>query len=440
LGFFNHPAALDGTNIKCGLALKEFMHTTQQLMSEGATKGKQNKSPFFPQYVVQAKLQVNEPGDSYEREADAMADQVMRMTDTSTNQNSFFRPAVSSIQRKCQHCEGEEMLHRKESSEDEVKGSSQLDSYVASLGSSGQPLPETSRKFFEPRFGHDFSNVRIHNDGVAAKSAQSINALAYTTGNNIVFNNGQFSPDSDNGKRLMAHELTHVVQQGGEIQSKKIQRASQGKSARCTDPLIIPDTNASIDGPIDLITAAETRAIEVLDNAISELDFTRQQIVGGAPVGFPTVSDSLGQAIRLLAGNPDSDNFWKRTGLGTADLILRRLRAFRGIIASGNMFYVCLGRASGSIGVCAGTICGADGRAANAASCAGAFQTHFCNSFWEESDESKAETIIHEISHNFAFFIQDSGREGNAGCYSRFAQVAAGVDASFQRADLCPDP
>lgn len=416
------------------------MQTVQQLTSEANAKGKQNKSPFFPLYVVQAKLQVNEPGDSYEREADAMADQVMRMTNTSINQNSFFKPAVSFVQRKCQHCGDEEKLHRKESSEDEVEGSSHLDSYVASLGPSGQPLPESSRKFFEPRFGHDFSNVRIHNDLVAAKSAQSINALAYTTGNNIIFNNGQFSPDSDSGKRLMAHELTHVVQQGGNVQPKKIQRASQGKSARCTDPLIIPDTNASIDGPIDVITAAETRAIEIMDDAISQLDFTRQQIIGGAPVGWPTVGDSLGQAIRLLAGDPDSDNFWKRTGSRTADLILRRLRAIRGIIASGNMFYVCLGSASGSIGVCAGTICGADGRSAIARSCAGAFQTHFCNAFWEQGSEDQAATIIHEISHNFAAFIQDSGREGNAECYVRFVQVAVGIDPSIQRPDLCPDP
>ena len=176
------------------------------------------KAPFFPRATIQPKLSINTPGDAYEQEADAMADKVMRMQ-IPASQDSFFKPALSSIQRKCKGCEDEDKkLHRKESNGSEMHGSNELDSYVSTLSSSGQPLPESSRQFFEPRFGQDFSNVRIHTDSVAAKSAQSINALAYTTGNNIVFNNGQYSPGSESGNRLMAHELTHVVQQGGSIQ------------------------------------------------------------------------------------------------------------------------------------------------------------------------------------------------------------------------------
>lgn len=196
------------------------MLATKQSQSDN-TERAQNSKPFFPGHLVQPKLQVNEPGDRYEQEADAMADKVMRMT---TGESTFFKPAQTVVQRKCQHCEDEEKLHRKQNSDAATQGSHALDNYVGSLGASGQSLPENSRQFFEPRFGQDFSNVRIHTDSVAAKSAQSINALAYTTGNNIVFNNGQYSPESDSGKRLMAHELTHVVQQGGTVQ-KKIQRA-----------------------------------------------------------------------------------------------------------------------------------------------------------------------------------------------------------------------
>lgn len=158
------------------------------------------------------KLTVNQPNDIYEQEADEMADKVMRMANPA-QADTFFKAMPTVVQRKCQHCEEEEKVHRKESSGAETHGSHELDSYVVSLGSSGQVLPESSRSFFEPRFGHDFSNVRLHTDAVAAKSAQSVNALAYTTGNNIVFNSGQYSPHSDSGKRLMAHELTHVVQQ-----------------------------------------------------------------------------------------------------------------------------------------------------------------------------------------------------------------------------------
>ena len=85
----------------------------------------------------------------------------------------------------------------------------------------GVPLPHETRDFFEPRFGYDFSNVKIHTDAVAAKSARSINALAYTSGNNIVFNQNQYSPETDSGKKLLAHELTHVVQQTSEIRRKE---------------------------------------------------------------------------------------------------------------------------------------------------------------------------------------------------------------------------
>ncbi|MDB5133752.1 MAG: hypothetical protein JWP37_355 [Mucilaginibacter sp.] len=185
-----------------------------------ATENKTNKpagtnkiAPGKPLFF-QPKLIVNKPGDQYEQEADAMAGHVMRMSDPSIGQNFLFKSMSHEVQRKCQQCEEEDKhVHRRESSGNEMQNSNGVDDYVNTLGSSGQPLPQASRGFFESRLGHDFSNVRIHNDSIAAKSAQSINALAYTSSNNIVFNSGQYSLDTDSGKKLMAHELTHVVQQ-----------------------------------------------------------------------------------------------------------------------------------------------------------------------------------------------------------------------------------
>ncbi|MHB8595734.1 MAG: eCIS core domain-containing protein [Ktedonobacteraceae bacterium] len=81
------------------------------------------------------------------------------------------------------------------------------------LHSSGQPLDSGTRAFMEPRFNHDFSGVRVHTDARAAGSARSVNALAYTVGQNVVFGSGQYTPTTMTGKRLLAHELTHVVQQ-----------------------------------------------------------------------------------------------------------------------------------------------------------------------------------------------------------------------------------
>jgi hypothetical protein len=82
------------------------------------------------------------------------------------------------------------------------------------LRSPGQPLDANTRAFMEPRFGHDFSRVRVHSDASAAESARAVNALAYTVGQDIVFEAGRYAPGASEGRRLLAHELTHVVQQG----------------------------------------------------------------------------------------------------------------------------------------------------------------------------------------------------------------------------------
>jgi hypothetical protein len=92
---------------------------------------------------------------------------------------------------------------------------------IRSLHGRGAPLPAATRAFFEPRFGADFGQVRLHTDVLAADTATSINAKAFTVGQDIAFNAGQYAPESPEGQRLLAHELTHVVQQQGD----QIQRA-----------------------------------------------------------------------------------------------------------------------------------------------------------------------------------------------------------------------
>jgi hypothetical protein len=82
------------------------------------------------------------------------------------------------------------------------------------LGSSGKPLEADARSFFEQRFAHDFSQVRVHSDAKAAESARKVTARAYTVGHHVVFGAGQYAPQTDTGRKLLAHELTHVAQQG----------------------------------------------------------------------------------------------------------------------------------------------------------------------------------------------------------------------------------
>jgi hypothetical protein len=89
---------------------------------------------------------------------------------------------------------------------------------------SGQPIDPSVRDFFEPRFGHDFSGVRVHTGERASASASSVGAVAYTAGSHIVFRDGSLSPGTDAGQKLLAHELAHVVQQEGGARSDAVQR------------------------------------------------------------------------------------------------------------------------------------------------------------------------------------------------------------------------
>lgn len=182
--------------------------------------------------MVQAKLNISEPGDEHEQEADRVADQVMRMTDLPETETPSVDSAAPHVQRMCDSC-AEEELHRQVNEAEEEEQPIQrkaTDSDAGELSgvnnlSGGQPLPTSVREFFEPRFGYDFSSVRVHTDSHAAESAKSINALAYTKGSDIVFAEGQYATGSSAGQKLLAHELTHVMQQSsGTVQPSRVQR------------------------------------------------------------------------------------------------------------------------------------------------------------------------------------------------------------------------
>jgi len=158
----------------------------------------------------QAKLTVGAPDDAFEKEADQVADQVMRMPEP-------------GVQRMCHECEeeNEARISRKESAPGQapaVPGG--FEQRFSTLHGSGQPLPASERAFFEPRFGHDFSNVRLHSGSAASELARSVQARAFTLGDSIVLGTGE---GGESGRELLAHELTHVVQQGGS--ATQVQRA-----------------------------------------------------------------------------------------------------------------------------------------------------------------------------------------------------------------------
>jgi len=163
--------------------------------------------------ALQTKPKFNEPGNTYEQEADRIADQVM---------TTPADPAVSGAPPAIRRFSGQ--------------SNGRMDSVPASvdhvLASPGRPLEPGLREDMEHRFSHDFSRVRVHINPAAARSAFDVDANAYTVSNNIVFGAGQFAPDTIEGRRLLAHELTHVVQQSGSA-GMAFQRKPRGAAAGC---------------------------------------------------------------------------------------------------------------------------------------------------------------------------------------------------------------
>src|SRR5258706_1857401 len=146
-----------------------------------------------------------------------------------------FEPSVAPgflLQRKCacgnhtmsgacdECAQKESSLQRKASTHGEPSEVPPIVNDV--LRSPGSSLDTSTREFFESRFNHDFSGVRVHADSNAARSAEAVNALAYTVGRDIVFGTHEYSPQTSSGRNLLAHELTHVVQQGGRVPSGDI--------------------------------------------------------------------------------------------------------------------------------------------------------------------------------------------------------------------------
>ncbi len=167
---------------------------------------------------AQAKLTVGAPDDPQEREADRLAEQV-----------TGRRGRSGAAGSRCAPVDDAGSTRRKPAGDDSRAPvvTPRVEASIHALRGQGQPLPESTRAFFEPRLGMDLSGVRVHAHGAAADAARSIHARAFTAGSDVAFAAGEYAPDSEPGRRLMAHELVHVRQQG----------ASQGTVRRdASDP------------------------------------------------------------------------------------------------------------------------------------------------------------------------------------------------------------
>lgn len=164
--------------------------------SDHATVANQTSQRILEQGKIQAALSISQPDDPAEREAERVAEQVMRMSAA----ESPVDPGVAKG------------INRKGTSSQTVV-LDEAEKQIQSVTAGGKPLSPATRSYFEPRFGRDFSDVRLHTGSKADEAARSINAEAFTHGTDMVFRGGMYNPGSKWGKELLAHELTHVVQQ-----------------------------------------------------------------------------------------------------------------------------------------------------------------------------------------------------------------------------------
>ena len=171
-------------------------------------------------------LSVSQPGDAAEQEADAVSERVMRGDSMRLlSEVSFVQPAIQRKCSECEHEENEKKVQRKESTTSAPAGGSfSLKSQLESAQGQGVALPKSTRNQMEQAIGANFGNVRLHTGSQAVTLSRQLNAHAFTYGQDVYFNSGKYDTQSPEGTKLLAHELTHVVQQNGSVQRKQIQR------------------------------------------------------------------------------------------------------------------------------------------------------------------------------------------------------------------------
>ena len=256
---------------------------------------------------LQAKLVVGAAHDPLEHEADAAADTVMRMADPQVS-----RVSPPRLSRKCAECEDEGTVQR--ASAGLADGGSAAPPIVDSvLGAPGRPLDPATHAFMAGRFGTDFGDVRIHTGDEAERSAAAVGARAYTVGRDIVFGAGSYDPGGGAGRRLLAHELAHVIQQGG------------GGAGVVQRDLATPPPEVAPAAQADLTPAQITAAIRFNNDLYDQANTRLIQSILGGPVTGRFTADN----IRAIGVTQEQFGLKKdgKVGPDTFDFITREQTA-----------------------------------------------------------------------------------------------------------------
>ncbi|MBL7707421.1 MAG: DUF4157 domain-containing protein, partial [Chitinophagaceae bacterium] len=240
----------------------------------GGSESTDKEDSFFKNTGVQAKLMIGASNDSFEKQADTTADKVVSKLNNPApavqtkavkeeeqlqKKEEEIDKTGNKLQKKTAFESNEEpaekqKIQTKSENSSGQPASSALQSQLNSTKGGGQPLPEQAKQSMESGFGADFSGVRIHNDSNAAKMNNQIGAQAFTHGNDIYFNEGKYNPNSSEGSHLLAHELTHTVQQGASVQKKDKQEAT---------PAIQTKLIQKADAPAAAPAAGSTETVDI---------------------------------------------------------------------------------------------------------------------------------------------------------------------------------
>ncbi len=281
--------------------------------------------------------------------------------------------------------------------------------------SGGQPLPGFERRFFEPRFGYDFSRVLVHQGPKASETARAVDARAFTMGRNILFGEGQYQPGTSAGRQLLAHELVHVVQQGQGMSPMRLQRLVRTSLVTC------PTGQSPV--------SSDRRASSLLDRALTRIRAARAaRAANPADPDVVAVGVALRTAFRL---NPANDETWTQ-GAPQVKLpvIARRLEIAKNYIDSVVFTVNCI--AAGASHVIPGCSAGTCDPGTEAFSCpANTTGLVLCPTFWTRSIDQRGRTWAHEVFHINFGFIHDWHQPDvhNAHCYAQFIALLNGFNS-----------
>lgn len=295
---------------------------------------------------IQAKLTVSQPGDPYEQEADRVADQVLRKV-AATGPALSTQDGESSVQRaedsttSDENAPGNPLIDQINTilEQDGVQAKSESDGFNVSDGfeselagtkGAGQPIPGPAKAEMESAFGADFSGVRLHTDSHAVVMSRSVNAHAFTHGNDIYFNQGMFNPSTRAGQHLLAHELTHTIQQGG----NQIRRLSITRNLRdageCGAKRVRWTFSLDSPAPADGYIVQRIRNLQTVENCpsnVSSISLTPTmdyweawQVNSGAT---REVLDSVFHYTDQHSRPPEPNKSGTQASLGTVKFFLR---------------------------------------------------------------------------------------------------------------------